>query len=248
MAADALWACAQQSLQNHLYENAIFLAERVVAESTTEASKLLLATCYFQAGASNRAEMVLLGAKAPQNRYLLALCHMRLGKLNEAQHALLGSSSHDAAATAAVPNGAAGLYLLGMICLKSQQRERAVTYFTRCLALNPFLWSAYEALCQLGAPLPEAVKPGDSLPNCSEPPPSASTAASALPAPCATPLVGWAAASAATPVRPPQLFTPADSASVHASTVPASAGDAEMHSGRSLSTPNLLTPQVRRPS
>merc|ERR1712185_222151 len=82
---------------------------------------------------------------------------MRLGRLPEAQTALLGASMPDTEATAALPNGAAGLYLMGMVCLKMQQRQRAIKYLTRCLGLNPFMWSAYEALSQLGAPLPDGL-------------------------------------------------------------------------------------------
>ena len=84
----ALWGWAVYSLQHHLYENATFLSERLVAEASSEASKLLLATCYFQSGAPARAELVLHGCTAAQNRYLLALCNMQLGKLSEAQRAL----------------------------------------------------------------------------------------------------------------------------------------------------------------
>ena len=80
-----LWTWAQHSLQNHLHENAIFLAERLCAEVHTDWAKHLLATCYFQSGAANRAVAVLQASTTPQNRYLLALCHVRLGKLAEAQ-------------------------------------------------------------------------------------------------------------------------------------------------------------------
>ena len=154
---EPLVAWTQYSLQNHLHENAVFLAERVCAESPSDSSKLLLATCHYAAGAANRAVEVLKGCTAPQNRYLLALCCMRLGRLLEAQNALLGSSTPDTDATASLPNGAAGLYLMGMVCLKMQQRQRAIKYLTRCLGINPFLWSAYEALSQLGAPLPDGL-------------------------------------------------------------------------------------------
>lgn len=224
---NTLWAWAQHSLQNHLYENAIFLAERVVAETSNEASKLLLATCYFESGAHNRAEMVLQGSRAPQNRYLLALCHMRSGKIADAQNVLLGSAAPDNDATAQVPNGASGLYLMGMICKQNQQRPRAIKYFTRSLQLNPFLWSSYEALCQLAAPLPDTLKMEDipmppqavGAPGqfggaggvCAEAPPSApapSGPVSHIIPPSSTPAVGYAAAASATPVRAPNLFTP----------------------------------------
>ena len=157
---EPLWAWTQWSLQNHLFENAVFLAERVCAESACDESKLLLATCHHAAGAANRAVEVLKGCTAPQNRYLLALCCMRLGRLPEAQTALLGpSAGPDTEANAALPNGAAGLYLMGVICLKMQQRHRAIGYLKRALGENPFLWSAYEALSQLGATLPENLTP-----------------------------------------------------------------------------------------
>ena len=42
------------------------------------------------------------------------------------QAALLGPNVSDPAAEADVPNGAAGLYLMGAICLKQQQRTREV--------------------------------------------------------------------------------------------------------------------------
>ena len=117
-----LWTWAQHSLQNHLHENAIFLAERLCAEVHTDWAKHLLATCYFQSGAANRAVAVLQASTTPQNRYLLALCHVRLGKMAEAQTVLLGAAAPDNEAVAQVPNSAAGLYLMGVICLKSQQR------------------------------------------------------------------------------------------------------------------------------
>ena len=83
-----------------LHENAIFLAERVCAENACDASKLLLATCHYAAGAANRAVVVLQGCSAPHNRYLLALSCMRLGRLPEAQTALLGPAAPDTDAAA----------------------------------------------------------------------------------------------------------------------------------------------------
>ena len=148
---ETLCAYCQSSLQNHLYENAIFLAERLCAETPSEASRLLLANCHYASGAPARACAILGNCSAPQNRYLLALCHVKLGPHLEAQRALLGSASPsaDPAGTAIVPNGAAGLYLLGTICLKVQpqppaslprddtnERSRAVLYFKRALEIE----------------------------------------------------------------------------------------------------------------
>lgn len=272
--ANTLYSWCLYSLQNHLHENAIFLAERVCAEQSCDASKLLLATCHYSAGAANRAIVVLQGSTAPQNRYLLALCCMRLGRLPEAQTALLGPAAPDTDATATLPNGAAGLYLMGMVCLKMQQRQRAIKYLTRCLGLNPFMWSAYEALSQLGAPLPDGL--------VAPPPPTFGGGdGGAMPMPVlgqggGLDAAGWVggcggadastmggvvggaalqtpSASASTPqLRTPQMpqFTPVEGGGGGAA-VPASAACAGGSSiptsaamAASLSTPNLQTPVV----
>ena len=150
----SLWAWTHYSLTHHLIDNATFLAERLVAETPSEPTRHLLATCHHAAGAPARAAVVLASASAPANRYLLALCQIELGKLAEAQRALLDGNAVDPDATAPVTNGAAGLYLMGIICYKSAQRPRAIKYLTRAVAINPFLWSAYQTLAQLGAKLP----------------------------------------------------------------------------------------------
>jgi len=49
-----------------------------------------------------------------------------------------------------VPNGAAGLALLGKICRKSNRRERAIQYFRMSLQLDPFLFTSFQSLAELG--------------------------------------------------------------------------------------------------
>lgn len=155
-----LWT--QQSLQHHLYGNATFLAERLHAHAPSEDSAHVLATCHFSAGSKVRAYHLLQGCRTQHNRYLLALCCLDLGHLDEAERVLLSASSVGTAGSAHagpaaagdVPNGAAGLYLLGLVSVKTQRRELARRYFTQALQLNPYLWCAYEGLCQLGAELP----------------------------------------------------------------------------------------------
>lgn len=50
-----------------------------------------------------------------------------------------------------VPNGAAGLALLGKICRKSNRKDRAIKYFRMSLQLDPFLFTSFQALAELGA-------------------------------------------------------------------------------------------------
>ncbi|KAK3246551.1 Cell division cycle protein 27 [Cymbomonas tetramitiformis] len=142
-----LTECVHESLNAYLHGNAIFLGERLFAANASEENAFLLATCYLRNNQEYRAYHVLKGATAPQSRYLFALCCSKLGKLSEAEHALCYSCKEEAE----VPNGAAGHYLLGLICKQSERRSAAVNHFTQALTLDPFLWSAYEELCLLGA-------------------------------------------------------------------------------------------------
>jgi hypothetical protein len=75
----------------------------------------------------------------PTRRYLFALCCYDLKKLPEAESALsagpgaggggkggAGMAAAAAAAAGGVPNGAAGLHLLGVICKDTGRRDAAV--------------------------------------------------------------------------------------------------------------------------
>lgn len=50
-----------------------------------------------------------------------------------------------------VPNGAAGLHLLGRVCRATGRDAAAAAWFAKALRLDPLMWGAYEALCALGA-------------------------------------------------------------------------------------------------
>ncbi|KAG7393609.1 Cell division cycle protein 27 [Phytophthora pseudosyringae] len=150
----ALVSQVQRSLDAYMYENARFLAERLVAHHPGEENALLLATCYFRGGQAARAAAVLIGATRAENRYLLACCCFQQGQVVEAENALLGGENchiDDLDAMENVPAGAAGLYLLGRICRRGNRRQQAVACFVKSLEMEPFLWSAYEELCDLGA-------------------------------------------------------------------------------------------------
>ena len=45
------------------------------------------------------------------------------------------------------------LHLLGMLNLRLNQTKEAVRHFRAALKYNPFLWSAFEKLCDLGGSL-----------------------------------------------------------------------------------------------
>jgi tetratricopeptide (TPR) repeat protein len=154
-------------LQLYLYDNAVFLCERLHAEYPHEDNLNLLAKCYYRSGHPNRAFTILQGTRMAHNRYIFALCCFELGKLQEAETALLQGTKIRGQGPAKcreqileepcpVPFGAAGLHLLGRICKRANRRQQAIEYFELSLHLDPFLWSSYEELCSLGANLAAA--------------------------------------------------------------------------------------------
>lgn len=86
------------------------------------------------------------GHETSECRYLLALCCYEMGKHLEAENALLmrGDANN-------VPKGAAGYLLLGKICKASGRVADAIQHLRTAYAMDPFLWSAFEELCHLGA-------------------------------------------------------------------------------------------------
>ncbi|KAG0622296.1 hypothetical protein M758_3G087700 [Ceratodon purpureus] len=145
-----LYECVRASLRGYLYKNATFLCERLCAEFPSEGNVHLLATCYFRSNQAHRAYYVLKGTKSRQCRYLFALACMQMERLEEAEAALLGSLEVGGEGVQG-PGSAASYYLLGVICKQSDRRQAAIGHYTQALSLDPFLWSAYEDLCGLGA-------------------------------------------------------------------------------------------------
>ncbi|MCO5564648.1 hypothetical protein L7F22_018314 [Adiantum nelumboides] len=117
----------------------------------------LLATCYFRNNQAHRVYHILKGEKSAQLRYLFALACYEMGNLVEAESTL----SQPGEPGGEVPNGAAGCYLLGLICRQTDRRQAAITHYTQALTLDLFFWSAYEDLCILGAEDEAAALYGD---------------------------------------------------------------------------------------
>lgn len=165
-------ALIQEYLKVMCLENATFLAERLVASCRTTNALYLLAICHYRSGSAKRALMVLEDVKisSPSTDYLIAKCCYDLEYYGRAEEALLqqaradfrvaapqGESSHLnmddwllKSSPCPIPNGAAGLYLLGNICRKSSRKQRAIKYYRMSLELDPLMWTSFEALCELG--------------------------------------------------------------------------------------------------
>ncbi|RHY19021.1 hypothetical protein DYB36_013449 [Aphanomyces astaci] len=162
MMEQCLTLAVKRYLDQNVHATAVFLAERLVAENASEDNLGLLADAYYRSGAGHRAISLLerhmtsnQGILSAHNRYLLALCCFEADRLSDAENALIPSTSTRRStgegATKNVPNGAAGLYLLGRVHRRLHRTDQAIECFTESLKLDPFLWSSFENLCELGS-------------------------------------------------------------------------------------------------
>lgn len=156
----------QQYLHVLCDDNATFYAERLYGHEKTIHSTYLLATCYYQSNQMKRCRSVLihnmsLTSQCKNSCYLLSKCCYNLGLWVEAEDVLLSGTKIKSkglegcrvdllSEPCPIPNGAAGLYLLGSICRKSNRRKQAETYYRLSLEIDPLLWTSYEALCEMG--------------------------------------------------------------------------------------------------
>jgi len=159
---DPVQAAILDALNNYAYGDAIFLAERLHAEVSNTECLHLLATCYYRAGKSYQAYMLLERSSCltPQCKYLLARCCADINKYAEAEKLLAGTiltkiKPHE---DLEVEFGSMACYvfsLLGFIYSKTERKSKAAQCYQRALKLNPLLFKSYEMLCSMG----EIVKP-----------------------------------------------------------------------------------------
>ncbi|CAF0757012.1 unnamed protein product [Didymodactylos carnosus] len=148
-----------QFIQNFDYVDAIFLAERLYAEVKNEESTYLLARTYYLSGDVNKSYWLLRNSSIEHistAKLLLAKCCFDIEKIHEAEAVLVGSwSSIDQLSLDDFVNehgeqASFALQLLGKVCEKSDRVLKAGECYRRSLKLNPFLWSSFQALCNLG--------------------------------------------------------------------------------------------------
>eukprot|EP00177_Eucheuma_denticulatum_P003597 GFKZ01006514.1.p1 GENE.GFKZ01006514.1~~GFKZ01006514.1.p1 ORF type:complete len:667 (-),score=86.14 GFKZ01006514.1:38-2038(-) len=153
-----LRSAAEHSLQVHLEHNAVFLAEQLNILYPSHHSAHLLATAHLRAGNLSRAADILHPAQTPENRYLYAVCLSRIGTpdaLRDAEAHLRGihgpiDAARSGSNSANMPGAAAGLHLLGTICMRTGRRDEAISLYRRAVKLNPTLWVSFEALAKMG--------------------------------------------------------------------------------------------------
>uniref|UniRef100_W5N6Q0 Cell division cycle protein 27 homolog n=1 Tax=Lepisosteus oculatus TaxID=7918 RepID=W5N6Q0_LEPOC len=154
-------AAVWHALNQYAYRDAVFLAERLYAEGAwtvhSEEALFLLATCYYRSGKAYKAYRLLKGhsCTTPQCKYLLAKCCVDLSRLAEGEQILTGGvlnkqKSHDDIVTEFGDSACFTLSLLGQIYCKTDRLAKGSECYQKSLSLNPFLWSPFESLCQIG--------------------------------------------------------------------------------------------------
>ncbi|CAH8525622.1 unnamed protein product [Schistosoma margrebowiei] len=158
-----IWSC----LHNYAYNDALFAAERLYAETHNSESLYILATSLYRIGRPRQVNKLLnsVNSLSPKSRYLLAKCYFDIGSLTEAEDAILfsglSSSSLDEITSTYEEQSCYVLLLLGDICKHQGRLSDAIIYYKKCLEMNPLMWSAFKNLCNIG----EYVEPSSVFQN-----------------------------------------------------------------------------------
>lgn len=163
---DQLRRQIRSMLQNDLFQNALFLSERLLAYDHKSAeSQYLLAQSHFRLGdhrsAYDTAKTNGLRGLHLGCAYVFAQAALVLSKYKEGIHALekareLWSVRNSfgkqiQAVRDTFPDAAAANCLLAKLYLGFSDNKKAVAYFEEALKLNPFMWDAFTSLCDIGA-------------------------------------------------------------------------------------------------
>ncbi|KAJ3563432.1 hypothetical protein NPX13_g8198 [Xylaria arbuscula] len=152
-------------LDNHLYDNALFFAERLDAhDRRSSESAYLLALCHFRLGDCRSAYEA---SKYNGYRgihlncaYIFAQSCLLLERYKDGITALEKSrglwshksnfGKHSGIARAPNPDSASVSCLLGKLYKAYDDKKKAILNFEEALKTNPFMWDAFAALCDMG--------------------------------------------------------------------------------------------------
>lgn len=170
-----IWTC----LDYDLVQSAVFYAERYhVMDEHDHDARHLYATALLRARQPHSALYVVSGTEQEKCGGCLEIkgkCYMALSRYRQAREALEAALEHaDYVPSRASAGGLSGSLLncfaesmgprtsrafpeeaalrcrAGTMALKGNLPEKAAASFRQALALNPFLWEAFEGLCALG--------------------------------------------------------------------------------------------------
>ncbi|KAF9875516.1 tetratricopeptide [Colletotrichum karsti] len=152
-------------VDNNAYDNALFFAERLNAQDPKSSeSAHLLALCHLRLGDTRTAFEV---CRQPASRgtnlgvaWVFAQACLKLERYKEGINSLekarekwIGKTNlgkHTTSARSLYPDEPAVLCLLGKLYRAYDDRRRAVECFENAVRVNPFMWDAFQALCDMG--------------------------------------------------------------------------------------------------
>lgn len=153
-------------IDNSLFKNALFLAERLVAyDHRSTESQYLLSLCHFRLGDIKSAYEY---SKSGGSRgthlgcaYVFAQASLSLERYKDGIVALEKSrglwggrnsfGKHNQYSRNPLPDAAAVNCLLGKLYHGYDDKKKAINYLEEALKLNPFMWDAFTILCDMGA-------------------------------------------------------------------------------------------------
>ncbi|KAI5928392.1 hypothetical protein F4810DRAFT_1532 [Camillea tinctor] len=152
-------------LDNLSHDSALFFAERLAAhDPRSSESAYLLATCHFRLGDYRSAYEISKGAGYRGTHlgcaYLFAQTCLIIERYKDGITALEKSKGlwshknsfgkHGATSRAQGPDTASVSCLLGKLYRVYEDKKKAILYFEDALKMNPFMWDAFTALCDMG--------------------------------------------------------------------------------------------------
>ncbi|KAI1335098.1 hypothetical protein F5Y15DRAFT_398857 [Xylariaceae sp. FL0016] len=152
-------------LDNYSYDNAFFFAERLAAhDPRSSESAYLLALCHFRMGDHRSAYEISKGSGYRAIHlgcaYIFAQTSLIIERYKDGITALEKSKDlwqrrtsfgrHTTTTRAQYPDSASVLCLLGKLYRAYDDKKRAVESFESALKVNPFMWDAFTALCDMG--------------------------------------------------------------------------------------------------
>ncbi|KAI1213045.1 putative 20S cyclosome subunit [Annulohypoxylon truncatum] len=155
-------------LDNISYDNALFFAERLAShDHGSSEPQYLLALCYFRLSDYHTAYDISKPVAASGGNvscsYIFAQCCLELGQYKDGIVALEKSrgswsrksslGKYGATSRALYPDSASTACLLGKLYKAYDDKTKASLNFEEALKINPFMWDAFTALCDMGVPV-----------------------------------------------------------------------------------------------
>jgi len=155
----AIW----HALNHYQFEDALFMSERLIAESQNQEEVFLLATCHYRMGNKWATKEILekYGNESSQCRFLYTRVLVDLNEEGKALSELSGSCltlTKDGEYSRDVSDfiyefqdsTSFALILAAEIHQTNRQYDRAADCYKKALAHNPFLFTPFQKLCQIG--------------------------------------------------------------------------------------------------